>query len=315
MTEVVERECLLFEAGDYPDKGVNVSREDLIEIARNTPSDIPVKIEHLPETPFDGALGVVGNLKEFEGKLWGKLKIPAETWQFVKRAGAKALSVALDMASKRLTEVSFVSHPRVKSAMVFGGENNLLITEVILPEMETREGGKPTEGEGMTSLKRFVDGLLQYVRNAAGSEDVDRFAKERHELEKDREAVRNERANGMIAEFKRKGLLKGTPQAENIAKAFLLGGDANVVRFEEESLSIADLFSHFLEENGPVVSMGEIAHSMPDVRDAADHLVRMARETSRKEGISFAGAFRKVSEENPDLARSAREEGFGEGKG
>lgn len=307
MEEIVERECLLFEAGDYPDKGVSVSHEDLIEIARNSPAEIPVRIEHLPETPFDGALGVVGEVRAEEGRLWGKLKIPAETWSFVRRAGARALSVALDMATKRLTEVSFVSHPRVRSAMVFCGEDNLLRMEVILPEMETRDG------EGRTSLKRFVEGLLQYVRNATGAEEANRLARERRELENDRIAMRSERADGMIAEFKRKGLLRGTLRAEEMARTFLLTGDAEGARFGEESLSVADLFSRFLEENGPVVPMGEVAPSMPEVRDAADHLVRMARETARKEGIGFAEAFKRVSEERPDLARSAREEGFGEG--
>ena len=309
MEEIVERECLLFEAGEYPDKGVSVTMEDLVEIARNSSEDIPVRIEHLPETPFDGALGVVGEVRAEEGRLWGKLKIPAEAWSFVSRAGARALSVALDMAAKRLTEVSFVSHPRVRSAMVFCGEDNLLRMEVILPEMETRDD------ESGTSLKRFVDGLLRYVRHATGAEDANSLERERRELENDRAAVRSERANGMIAEFKRKGLLRGTQRAEEMARAFLRSEDAGGARFGEESLSVADLFSRFLEENGTVVPMGEVAPSMPEVRDAADHLVRMANETARKEGIGFANAFRKVSEEYPDLAAAARDEGFGAGGG
>jgi hypothetical protein len=305
MEEIVERECLLFEAGDYPDKGVSVTMDDLVEIARNSSADIPVRIEHLPETPFDGALGVVGDVRAADGRLWGKLKIPAETWGFVQRAGAKALSVALDMAAKRLTEVSFVSRPRIRSAMVFCGEDNLLRMEVILPDMTTRDGG----------LKRFVDGLLQYVRNATNSDEASRMERERRELESERALVRSERVNGVIAEFKRKGLLKATQRAEEMARAFLLNGESDGVRFGEESLSFADLFSRFLEENGPVVPMGEVAPSMPDVRDAADHLVRMAHETARKEGIGFANAFRKVSEEYPDLATAARDEGFGAGGG
>jgi|YelNatPaOPRAMG01_1025707.scaffolds.fasta_scaffold22905_7 hypothetical protein len=305
MEEIVERECLLFEAGDYPDKGVSVTMGDLVEIARNSAADIPVRIEHLPETPFDGALGVVGDVRAAEGRLWGKLKIPAETWSFVQRAGAKALSVALDMAAKRLTEVSFVSRPRIRSARVFYREDNLLRMEVVLPDMETRDG----------SLKRFVDGLLQYVRNATKSDEASRMERERQELENERAALRGERANEMIAQFKRKGLLRGTQRAEEMARAFLLSGESNEVRFGEEFLSFADLFSRFLEENGSVVPMGEVAPSMPEVRDAADHLVRMAHETARKEGIGFANAFRKVSEAYPELAAAARDEGFGAGGG
>ena len=55
----VERECLLFEAGEYADRGLTITEDDLAEIAANSAGEIPVRIEHLAESPFDGALGVV----------------------------------------------------------------------------------------------------------------------------------------------------------------------------------------------------------------------------------------------------------------
>src|SRR5437016_4111892 len=51
---LVERECLLFEAGDYPDRGVTITPGDLQAIATNTLGELPVRIEHLRESPFDG---------------------------------------------------------------------------------------------------------------------------------------------------------------------------------------------------------------------------------------------------------------------
>ena len=118
---LVERECLLFEAGDYPDRGVTITPDDLAAIARNTEGELPVRIEHLRESPFDGALGIVTRLRAVGNRLWGTLRQPAEAWEFARKAGARALSVALDMAGRKLTEVSFVCRPRVAAAQVFTG--------------------------------------------------------------------------------------------------------------------------------------------------------------------------------------------------
>ena len=89
--EFVERECLLFEAGDYPDKGVRITEDDLRAIATNSEAAIPVKIEHLPESPFDGALGAVTRLRVMGSQLWGTLRQPVEAWRLAQRAGARAL--------------------------------------------------------------------------------------------------------------------------------------------------------------------------------------------------------------------------------
>src|SRR5262245_55442289 len=126
----VERECLLFEAGEYPDRGVSITEDDLREIAANTADEIPVRIEHLHESPFDGALGVVTRIRAVGSKLWGTLRQPVEAWRFAQKAGARALSVALDVAGKRLVETSFVCRPRVAGAQVFG-DGMVVFHEVI----------------------------------------------------------------------------------------------------------------------------------------------------------------------------------------
>jgi len=87
----VERECLLFEAGVYADKGVTISEEDLQAIVRNSDALIPVKIEHLAESPFDNALGVVTRLRAEGARLWGTLRQPVEAWRLLQRTGARAL--------------------------------------------------------------------------------------------------------------------------------------------------------------------------------------------------------------------------------
>ncbi len=172
----VERRCLLFEAGAYPDKGVAISREDLQEIAANSTGEIPVKIEHLAESPLDGVLGAVSGLHVVGESLWGVLRQPAETWRVIQIAGAKALSVGLDVVNRRLLETSFVCHPRIKSAQVFSADENLL------PPLlsEARRGGFEGDyrvncGEGeaeMKSVRRFAEGLMGYLRGFSEQEGV-----------------------------------------------------------------------------------------------------------------------------------------------
>src|SRR5258706_16224715 len=85
----VERDCLLFEAGEYPDRGVSISADDLREIAANTADEIPVRIEHLHESPFDGALGVVTRIRAVGSQLWGALRQPGEGWGVAGEGGGR----------------------------------------------------------------------------------------------------------------------------------------------------------------------------------------------------------------------------------
>ena len=156
----MERECLLFEAGDYPDRGLSVTQEDLIQIAANSPFIVPVKVEHLPESPFDGALGTVVRLRAEAGRLWGVLQQSEAAWEFVRSSGARALSVALDTAKKALVEVSFVTKPRVASAQVFSEKH------VVQVEIDWKE--KEKESKEMTGVKQFAEGLIQHIRSLAG---------------------------------------------------------------------------------------------------------------------------------------------------
>ena len=184
----VERRCLLFEAGAYPDKGVAISREDLQEIAANSTGEIPVKIEHLSESPLDGVLGAVSGLHVVGESLWGVLRQPVETWRVIQIAGARALSVGLDVVNRRLLETSFVCHPRIKSAQVFSADEN------ILPPLLANAGSSGErnssfvanagrggfggdysvncdEGEAeMKSVRRFAEGLMGYLRGFSEQE-------------------------------------------------------------------------------------------------------------------------------------------------
>jgi hypothetical protein len=315
----VERECLLFEAGDYPDRGVRILPEDLRAIAANTPDPVPVKIEHLPETPFDGALGVITRLRATGGQLWGTLRLSGEAWRFVQRAGARALSVALDVAGRRLIEVSFVRHPRIAGAQVFGEGKALFHTgEILEGTMEKASGESAPQEETMSSERRepllerrsgvrqFAEGLMQYLRGFLTAGES-----ERHRLESEREALMDQQAEQQLLAFKRSGLLRAAPRAEEIARAILRFGQGTSILFSGQSVSVSALFTAFLEANGPVVPMGETARAerMP-TGGACEQLTSLAREQAKREGISYVAAFHQVCAAYPDLARSAREEGL-----
>ena len=170
----VERDCLLFEAGDYPERAVTITPDDLRAIAENSPGAIPVKVEHLSRSPFDGALGTVGRLRAVGGRLWGTLRQPADAWRFVQRAGAKALSIALDTTAWRIAEVSFVCQPRVASAQVFHlteGAQPPGHPHFQSPSLFPDSGGPALEEDmPMVSVRQFADGLMQYVRTVVGGD-------------------------------------------------------------------------------------------------------------------------------------------------
>jgi len=117
-TDTIEREAKLFEAGSYPDRGIEITEEDLDRIVENT-ADAPIRIEHT-FTPFDGALGVLKSVYRKGRELFGKLCFTRAAWELVKQAGARRLSVALKKDKSAIAEVSIVREPRIEDAAVFG---------------------------------------------------------------------------------------------------------------------------------------------------------------------------------------------------
>lgn len=112
----VERRAKLFEAGDYPDKGVTVTERDLAAMAANFDLPVPIWIEHA-ESPLE--LGYLTEISAEDGELFGTLSLTEEANNLIERSGARALSVGLSSDLTRIREVSLVRYPRVKSAQLF----------------------------------------------------------------------------------------------------------------------------------------------------------------------------------------------------
>lgn len=103
-TRTIERDAKLFEAGSYPDRGIEITEEDLDRIIANT-SEAPIRIEHTA-TPFDGALGVVKSIYRKGRELFGKLSFTAQAWELINASNARRLSVAIKKDKSGIAEVS-----------------------------------------------------------------------------------------------------------------------------------------------------------------------------------------------------------------
>jgi hypothetical protein len=114
----VDRQAKLFEAGEYPDKGVRVRPEDLAALAENFDLPVPVLIEHAT-SPLE--LGYLTAVEARDGELYGTVALTQEADLLIESSGAGALSVGLAPDLTAIRELSLVQQPRVASARLFGG--------------------------------------------------------------------------------------------------------------------------------------------------------------------------------------------------
>lgn len=219
----VEKDAKIFEAGEYPDKELTVTEEDLDEIVGNF-AETPVKVEHA-DSPLD-PLGTVKRIWRRGSELLARLAFPSDLAAFLERRGIRKLSVALHRNPLRLAEVSLVLSPRVADAAMFGGST-------------PHPGPLPSMGEG--------------EREEVSAEMSDEREKEVAEL---RFALRAKDVEARIAELKAQG--KIVPASEAFAREILLQGDGKITFGEGES-TIAEMFERFLEAQPKVIAFGELA--------------------------------------------------------
>ena len=117
-TQWVDRSAKLFEAGEYPDKGVVVSQEHLQCLANEFALPVPILIEHA-ESPLE--IGFLTAVEARGNELFGTLSLTAEANSLVEKSDARSLSLGLSPDLKEIREVSLVRHPRVVSARLFSG--------------------------------------------------------------------------------------------------------------------------------------------------------------------------------------------------
>ncbi len=115
-TEWVDRPAKLFEAGDYPDKGLTVSPADLVKLAESMEAPVPILIEHA-ESPLE--IGYLTDIRAEGDELLGTVALTQEANALIEQSGAKSLSLGLLADLSGIKEVSLVSDPRVPDAQIF----------------------------------------------------------------------------------------------------------------------------------------------------------------------------------------------------
>jgi len=241
-TQTIEREAKLFEAGSYPDRGIEVSEEDLDRIIANT-SEAPVRIEH-SATPFDGALGVLKSVYRRGKELFGRLSFTAAAWELIKAANARRLSVAILKDKSGIAEVSLVREPRVADAAVFSEGDSVRIGDSELT----------LDAEFYTEHPELVECHPEFAEHPELVEGA--------EVIRLRRELADKEADSIIDKIKRAGKL--APAAEVFARAILRSDESSVITFGDQPTPISQVFRWFLESQPKVIEFAELAPADAD---------------------------------------------------
>lgn len=117
-TEWIERRAKLFEAGEYPDRGLTVTRQHLERLERTFRAPVPVWIEHA-SSPLE--IGYLTQVAAHGDELHGVIALTKEANALIERSGARSLSLGLAGDLSEIREVSLVEHPRIADARLFAG--------------------------------------------------------------------------------------------------------------------------------------------------------------------------------------------------
>ena len=263
--EHVEKDAKLFEAGNYEDKGIEVTEADLERIAEFTQADLPlpIRVEH-SEGPLH--LGVLAKVWRKGSELLGRLVFTKQAWELVRSCGARKISIALRRDKNGIAEVSLVSHPRIADAVVFG-RGEAFAQEMAGDHFDRRANASPTyhifSSEIETEDEQMPDDGKEVEFSKRLAERDGKIARLEHE-------VREMAVDDRLRRFKEQGKL--APAAVPFARAILLAGDEQLVTFsqdgEEVKKPISEVFVEFLSAQPKVVEFSELAPA-PE-RGAAD---------------------------------------------
>jgi len=238
----VEKSARIFEAGEYPDKGITVTEADLDAIVEGF-AECPVKVEHA-DSPLD-PLGTVKRIWRKGKELFATLAFPQDLASFLERRGIRRLSVGLLRDPLRLAEVSLVLSPRVAGAAMFrDAERNRRYTQMDADQT----------GPDFDSIR------VDRRSSAVGSDDGEEV-KMMSEDEKDRRieelkfALRSKVVEARLELLRSQG--KIVPASEPFARDLLMQGE-QVVKFAEREATVGEVFLNFIEAQPKVIEFGEL---------------------------------------------------------
>lgn len=247
----IRRRAKLFEAGEYPDKGVSIAVDDLRKLTESFAGPVPMLIEHA-QSPLE--IGYLTAVDACGAELFGTLELSPEANALVERSGARALSLGLTPDLASIVEVSLVRNPRVPSAQLFSGVRFLSefreSAEAPPPKPPPQFRDGPPESESSPAVKPG-GGAPDWQRR------YDQLRREQAEAEAERK-VRAFLAEGKL-----------TPAQIPFAKAILLTEER--IEFDGESTPLARLAIELIERQPPHGIFGERAPA--PARDHSGHLM------------------------------------------
>jgi hypothetical protein len=152
----VVREGKIFVAGDYPERGFTLSDAELLEAAGGF-VPIPIKLQHV-DTPLDGKLGALESLRVVGSTLFGRARLPLWLDRLVPE---KRVSCGWDRATKRLTELSLVTEPRIADAVLYaaGELPDDLSRHLAVPTITTNDTDQTKEINPPMNVKEWLTRL------------------------------------------------------------------------------------------------------------------------------------------------------------
>ena len=176
----VERRAKLFEAGDFPDKGVTITPAMLKALEKNFDLPVPILIEHAA-SPLE--LGYLIEVEALKDELFGTIALTPEADALVERSGAKSLSLGLTAELSEIREVSLVRNPRVPDAKLFfaGSLEGTAEWQTRFEELEARVRCEAAErtAEALVREGRLSPAQLPFAVALLQSEDTVAFGRER----------------------------------------------------------------------------------------------------------------------------------------
>jgi len=212
--DAVERDALLMETGEYPDKGVAITEEHLQQMAA-TGTGAPVIVEHRPTL----VLGWIRELYRKGKQLWGRIALKPHANQLIEESAVKGLSVGLRRTPDggyALHEVSLTTSPRVQNAQLFGLEP---------PSLYIACDGNPSQVETamtndrMTTEMEAIRAELEQERARAINLEAKLFEFAERLSRAQTQLVRNA-VQGIVERYQREGKL--TPAAAKHATELLM---------------------------------------------------------------------------------------------
>ena len=159
-----ERDAVLLEVCDLPDKDLTLSEADLDGIVARFTPDCPVKVEHV-DSPLD-PLGWVKRVWRDGTRLMGRIAFPAGLADFIRERGAVKLSCGLSREPLDLKEVSLVAKPRLAAATLLSDNERAELVRLRQQVLDQQVDAQITQLKAQGRLLPATESLARRLLSA-----------------------------------------------------------------------------------------------------------------------------------------------------